>query len=242
MLSAKDVKKKFTSQEVLHGVSVHVEKGKITVLMGPSGSGKTTLLRAISLLDPPTEGEVFVDKNHYSFPMEPGAKIKPPWPKLTVVFQQLFLWPHKTLRENILLPLDSQNGKKDWKYVDELIMMFGMKEFIDRYPNEVSIGQRQRAAIVRALALKPAYILLDEITSALDVEQVAKVLDHLLYLRDSGIGILIITHLVSFARRAADYVVFLDDGRVAEAGDVTVLDNPKNDRVARFLSLVKSAT
>ena len=117
-----------------------------------------------------------------------------------------------------------------------------MKDFIDRYPNQVSIGQRQRAALARALILNPSYVLLDEITSSLDVEQVSAILLYLQVLRDRGIGILIITHLINFARRAADSIVFLDEGRVIEKNGPALLDNPTEDRVKRFLSGVESAT
>jgi len=117
-----------------------------------------------------------------------------------------------------------------------------MAEFIDRYPNEASIGQRQRTALARALILDPSYILLDEITSALDVEQVSVILSHLQALRDKGIGVLLVTHLIGFARRAADRVVFLDEGKVLESGGPDLLDCPKNERVRRFLSVIESAT
>jgi len=242
MLSAQNVFKSFGERQVLRGIDISVEPGKIAALIGPSGAGKTTLLRTLSLLDPPDSGKIAVDDIAYTFPLGLDDGIKPPWPDVTVVFQQLFLWPHLTLRENIILPVRNKKKIDNGGHLDELIKLFDMAEFIDRYPNEASIGQRQRTALARALILDPSYILLDEITSALDVEQVSVILSHLQALRDKGIGVLLVTHLIGFARRAADRVVFLDEGKVLESGGPDLLDCPKNERVRRFLSVIESAT
>jgi ABC-type polar amino acid transport system ATPase subunit len=150
------------------------------------------------------------------------------------VFQQLFLWPHLTLRENILLPVRGRVGAEE--RLEELMALFDMHHFIDRYPNETSGGQRQRAALARAVVLESQYVLLDEITSALDVEQTAKVLQCLEAMKQRGIGILLITHLLNFAKRAADHVVFLDGGEVIASGTADILDNPTHPRMQAFLS------
>ena len=244
MLSATGLTKSLGGKTILHDVAIPVNPGEITVLIGPSGSGKTTLLRALSLLDPPDSGTVAIDDAVYTFPLEEGQSIKPPWPHVTVVFQQFFLWPHLTLRRNITLPIeDKYKGRKKVLEgrVRELIEMFDMEQFIDRYPNETSLGQRQRAAIARALILDPSYVLLDEITSALDVEQIHAILKMLQMLRDKGIGILLVTHLIDFARKAANHVVFLDNGRVLEAGGRDVLMSPQCERLRRLLSVIESA-
>jgi len=125
--------------------------------------------------------------------------------------------------------------------VEELIARFGMSEFIERYPNETSLGQRQRAALVRALLLRPSYLLLDEITSALDPENVAVILEQLEELRSQKIGILMATHLVGFARRSADAIVFLDEGKVLAQGGAELLESPGNDRIKRFLGVMEVA-
>lgn len=242
MLVGREIKKSYGGNEVLRGVGITVEPGKITALIGPSGGGKTTLLRALALLDAPDSGTVVLDDTTYDFPLEQGRRITPPWPRVTVVFQQLFLWPHLTLRENIALPVKKRNPSAGNGHLEELIEAFDMSHFIDRHPNEASIGQRQRAALARALVLDPAYVLLDEITSSLDVEQVSAILSHLQALRDRGIGILVITHLIGFAKRAADRVVFLDEGEVIEDGGPELLDSPTRARVKRFLSVIQSAT
>jgi len=152
------------------------------------------------------------------------------------------LWPHLTLRQNITLPLGKRLDQTAGHYLEHLIERFGMSEFIGRYPNQVSLGQRQRAALVRAMVLNPKYILLDEITSSLDVEQVASILSELRLMKDQGIGILLVTHLLHFAREAADSVVFLDNGRVIESGGKDLLSRPKEDRVKSFMTMAELAS
>lgn len=242
MLAASNITKSFGGRQIIRGVNITVEPGKITALIGPSGAGKTTLLRALSLLDCPDSGVVSVNGSTYSFPVGPGERIVPPWPRVTVVFQQLFLWPHLTLRQNITLPVENRTGRAAVSHLDELTRLFDMEEFIDRYPNQASLGQRQRAALARALVLQPELILLDEITSSLDVEQVRAILSHLQTLRDKGIGILIITHLLGFARRASDQVVFLDEGEIVEQGPPDILHSPHSERLKRFVSVVEAAS
>lgn len=242
MLTARNITKTLGGNCILRGVDVSVAPGQITAVIGPSGSGKSTLLRALSLLDPPDSGTVTIDETTYDFPLREGEPFTPPWPKLTVVFQQLFLWPHLTVRQNIALPVRNTGDPEQGRLVDELIELFQIGDFADRYPNEVSLGQRQRGAIARALALKPKYLLLDEITSALDIEYVAAMLNHLKRLRDQGTSILVITHYIGFARRSADRVMFVEKGQVLEEGSPEVLSTPKTDRLARFLSLVDAAS
>lgn len=237
MLTGKQLVKRYDGTEVLKGVDIVIAPGTITSLIGPSGSGKSTLLRILSMLELPESGTIEFEDASYRFPLAPEA-IQPPWPKISVVFQSLFLWPHLTLLQNILLPI----GGVKTKYVVELIKRLDMEEFIDRYPNQASLGQRQRTALVRALALKPKYLLLDEITSALDVEQVQVVLDHLQELREQGVGILLVTHLLNFAQRASDHIIFLDRGVVLESGGKEILEKPDHPRIKKFLSIVKAAT
>ena len=247
MLIGKSIRKGYGGLEILHGIDLSLAPGKITAILGPSGGGKSTLLRTLSILDAPDSGSVEVDGVEYSFPIKRKNGIQPPWPKLTVVFQQLFLWPHLTLRRNITLPLEKLRAKSDGASkeasdeVDELLTLFEMSEHADRYPNDVSLGQRQRAAFIRAVVLHPKYLLLDEITSALDVEHVSKILEHLKSLRDRGTGILLVTHLIGFAKSAADHIIFMENGRIIASGDKSLLTTPKNERLVRFLSLVETA-
>ncbi|MDR3425363.1 MAG: ATP-binding cassette domain-containing protein [Alphaproteobacteria bacterium] len=227
---------------ILKDISLQVDTNGITVLIGPSGCGKTTLLRCMALLESPQSGEIAVDDEVFRYPWPKDAPFTPPWPKLTTVFQQLFLWPHLTLRENILLPVRRQKSGSMNGELDALIEAFDMKEFIDNYPNEASLGQRQRVALARALMLEPRYLLLDEITSALDVEQIAKILSYLKTLRGKHIGIFIITHLLGFARHAADQVVFMASGEIVESGGADILKNPQTERLGQFLSVIAAAS
>ncbi len=241
MLKAQGISKSYDGNAMLREVSAEFAPGTITALIGPNGCGKSTLLRALALLDPPDTGSVIVDDVQYSFPMSNGKSITPPWPKLTMVFQQLFLWPHLTIRQNITLPIELMKGDCDGK-VDKLIELFEMSEYVDRYPNQVSLGQRQRAAITRAIALEPEYLLLDEITSALDVEQISTILEQLKVLRDSGTCIVLVTHLIGFAKSAADQIVFIKNGQVEESGTSSILTSPKSGNLCRFLSLLETGT
>jgi len=239
MLKAENLTKSFGGERVLEDICIEVNPGKFTFLIGPSGAGKTTLLRCLALLEVPEKGTIQIDQHAHHFPAAKNSRIHPPWPELTVVFQQHFLWPHLTIRENILLPLKEKLSSGGTSF-EELVTLFDMDRFVDRYPNEASLGERQRAALARALILNPRYILLDEITSSLDVEQVNHLFYHLLELRRRGIGILLITHQLDFARGLlksgnGDEAVFLDRGRILEKGGADMLENPVSPRVRQFL-------
>lgn len=239
MLTGRNIRKVYADREILESIDIDLAPGRITCLIGPSGSGKTTLLKCLSLVENPDLGTVDIDGVRYEFPSQ-GPLSPDPWPNMTVVFQSLFLWPHMTLRENILLPAHNVNEKAE-KDIEGLIKLFEMSDFIDRYPNEASGGQRQRVALARALILNPRYVLLDEITSALDVEQTARILTKLTHLKERGIGTLLITHHLNFARRAADHVVFMADGKIVEQGPPAMLDAPQTARLQQFLNLAQEA-
>jgi polar amino acid transport system ATP-binding protein len=242
MLVADTISFAYGATPIVQELSLALAPGTITALLGPSGSGKTTLLKCLSGLETPQRGRLSLDDTHYTFPVPPQGNPKPPWPAVTVVFQQLFLWPHLTLQDNILLPVRGREAATNAAELARLCAAFDMGDFIGRYPNETSRGQQQRAALARALMLKPRYLFCDEITSALDVEQIAKVLTSLERIKAAGVGILLITHQLGFARRAADQIVFFDQGRIVEHGTPTILSAPQTPRLQEFLNLVTAAS
>lgn len=240
MLSCSNLTIQYHDQYILKKVSVAVKPGEVTALIGPSGAGKSTLLRALACLEIPDQGSINLNGNIFKYPLDSNKAEPTPWPEVTAVFQQYFLWPHLTLRQNIALPLELRNVPDIDTRIKNFTDMLNMLPFIDRYPNEVSGGQRQRAALARALALQPAYLLLDEITSALDVIQAASIIEHLADLKRDGMGILMVTHHLGFLERAADTIVYIEDGEVHETGSRHVLEMPCSIGLKRFLDAFNS--
>lgn len=235
MLSCRSIQLSYGTRPVLRSVALEIRPGEICALVGPSGAGKSSLLRCLAFLENTARGEIILDDHVYSLPREDKLSEAPPWPRVTAVFQQLFLWPSMTLRENIELPLRLRKIEGAAARVESLIDRFAMVEFVDRYPNQVSGGQRQRAALARALALQPSYVLLDEVTSAVDVEQAVAIGEHLVSLKQEGIGILIITHHVDFLRRTADTIAFMENGEIKETGPREMLSTPRFPALRRLL-------
>lgn len=238
MLTAKSLSKNYRGQQVLDSIDLCLPKGQMLVVLGPSGAGKSTLLRLLSLLEQPSSGSVSLEGVTLS------AKHSTPWPNLTVVFQQHFLWPHLTLRENAMLPASKLRGIDIAEQFHEYAKRFSMLNCIDRYPNEVSVGQRQRAAIIRALMLQPNYLLLDEITSALDVEQAGEILRFFLDTWKGQFASLFVTHQIGFARNllrssSTGKVAFMVEGKLVESGDASILDSPKTERLSQFLDAAR---
>jgi ABC-type sulfate/molybdate transport systems ATPase subunit len=233
MFVLKNVGKVYGSTPALREVTCQIPPNTMTAIMGPSGSGKSTLLRLLSFLEQPSTGTVTLDLNARQFSSVNGVK---PWPQVTCVFQKQFLWPHLTLRRNIALPLNSLGVGQTKEKLEELIALFEMQAFIDRYPNEVSGGQAQRAALARAFALTPAVILLDEAHAGLDLEQQEGLNKHMLKLRASGVSLIIVTHSLHFARRYAEFLIVLEGGQVTDFGGQNVLSAPKSSYFRRVLT------
>lgn len=237
MLKVKNITKKFDKVLALDNVNLSVTPGTITSIIGPSGSGKTTLLRTIGMLELADSGSILIDKESYKFPLA-SIEGREPWPNVSVVFQQLFLWPHLNLRENVELPLKLRGSlDKNSEHLEMLYKLFEMQEFIERFPNQVSLGQRQRVALVRALALQPKYLLLDEITSSLDVEQSEIILSHLESIKKLGVGIIMVAHDINFALSNADEVLFIESGKIIKQGKpYEFLLEFENKRIASFIN------
>ncbi|WP_051142642.1 amino acid ABC transporter ATP-binding protein [Gryllotalpicola ginsengisoli] len=236
-LELKGISKTFGKNQVLHGVDLSVRTGHTVCIIGPSGSGKSTLLRCVNRLEEPTSGTILLGG-------EDVTRANPDLLRRRVgmVFQHFNLFPHRTVIDNIVLPLRDVR-KLPVAEARELAMRslddVGLAHKRDFRPSSLSGGQQQRVAIARALAMKPEIMLFDEATSALDPELVKDVLDLMSGLAQAGMTMLVVTHEMGFARQAADHVVFMDRGRLVEQGKPDELfDNPTSPRLAGFLSKV----
>jgi ABC-type polar amino acid transport system ATPase subunit len=239
LITARNINKSYGNIKVLDDVNITLNHGEITVLIGPSGCGKTTLLRNLSLLDIPDYGELKIFDEQYLFPNKRIEKLKLPYPDLTVVFQQLFLWPHISNKKNILLALDVNSPTYEYsmKYYEYLVKELQMESYLLKFPNESSLGQKQRVAIARALVLKPKFILFDEITASLDVLQIKSIIEILLKLKDDTLGLMFITHNIELAKSIGDTLIYMENGRVIESGTKNILTKPQTSELKKFLNL-----
>jgi ABC-type polar amino acid transport system ATPase subunit len=235
MLQGKNIYKEINGTSILKDFNIKIEPSKITSLIGPSGSGKSTALSCLSLLTNPSNGIVNVDGQEFNFENEKNGNKNFPYPKVTVVFQGLFLFPHLTNETNILLPLKEQN--KIAPDFDSLIDRLNIRDVLKKFPNECSGGEKQRVALARQILLEPKYLLLDEVTSALDLETVNTVANILTELKNKGTGILLVTHMINLAKTISDDFYFLDKGVMIEKGNIEQLNKPKTDRLTKFLQI-----
>jgi polar amino acid transport system ATP-binding protein len=231
--------KKFGDNHVLRGITNHIKKGEVVVVIGPSGSGKSTFLRCMNLLEVPTAGEIILEGQNITNPSVDINKIRT---KLGMVFQQFNLFPHKTVVENIMVsPVMVKKISKAAAYEKalSLLAMVGLSEKENAYPSSLSGGQQQRIAIARALAMEPDVMLFDEPTSALDPEMVGEVLGVMKQLAIEGMTMVIVSHEMGFAREVGDRILFMDEGQILEEGPPDQLFNaPQNARTRDFLSKV----
>lgn len=234
--------KSYGDLEVLHDISLQVEKGEIVAIIGPSGSGKSTLLRAINDLDPLTSGEVWLEDTRINETLphrQYENHINKVRQDIGMVFQHFNLFPHLTVRGNITLAPKMLKGLSDNEanaVAEEQLNRVGMLERIDYYPSQLSGGQKQRVAIARALAMKPKVMLFDEATSALDPELVEEVNLVMKQLAEEHMTMIIVTHEMGFAESVCDRVVFMDGGYVVEEGPPEIVfRNPAHERTRNFL-------
>lgn len=237
MFKADIIEKRISGRVILAPCSVELQPGTVTTVLGPNGAGKSTLLRCLSMIDPPDQGMILIDEFEYRFPKKNGGNIPSPWPHLTAVFQGLHLWPNLTLRKNILLPLEANRKDIDLTAFQKITHRFDLVELLDRFPSEVSGGERQRAAIARAIMLAPRYLLLDEPTASADISHTSILAEVIRELASTGCTLLVVTHMLGFARTIADHVLFMDDGAIVESGGPSVLTCPAHPTLQRFVSL-----
>jgi len=236
------VRKSFDANEVLRGVSMSVAAHEVVCLIGASGSGKSTLLRCINLLEPIDSGRICLLGQDVTAPGVDANKVRR---QVGIVFQSYNLFPHMTVLRNVTLApvkaLHMPKAQAD-EAARELLARFGLADKLTEYPDRLSGGQQQRVAIVRAMAMQPQILLLDEVTSALDPELVAEVLDVIRDLAYGGMTMLIATHEMSFARDVASRVCFLEEGRIIEeAPPAQLFSEPRDERTRRFLRRIVDA-
>lgn len=249
LLTARGIRKSFGDNEVLRGIDLTLHRGEVLVLIGPSGSGKTTVLRALNGLETPNAGTIEVDGGpDIDFGATgTNARLRKQQrlalrDRSAMVFQHHNLFPHFTVLQNVIEgPWRVQGRPKDEVVAEALVLLerVGLSDKADARPHELSGGQQQRVGIVRALALKPDLLLFDEPTSALDPELVGDVLVVIKELADEGWTMAVVTHELSFAREAADHVLFMDGGVVVEQGaPAQLFTAPQHERTQRFLTRI----
>ena len=241
-LELEGIHKSFGDLEVLRGIDLALAEHEVVCLIGASGSGKSTLLRCVNLLEPIDAGRIVVSGREIT---ERGVDVNEVRRGIGIVFQAFNLFPHKTVLDNVTLAPRKARGLSRAEAAREaatLLERFGLVEKRDDYPDRLSGGQQQRVAIARALAMQPRLLLLDEVTSALDPELVAEVLDVIRELAAGGMTMLIATHEMGFARDVANRVCFLHEGRILEEGPPERLfSEPREERTRQFLQRIVAA-
>jgi ABC-type polar amino acid transport system ATPase subunit len=239
VVKVKGINKYFGHLHVLRDVSLEVGKGEVVVIIGPSGSGKSTLLRCLNYLEPVQSGEIWIDGirlDHHK------TNIRAVRAEVGIVFQSFNLFPHLTALRNIMLAPLVVRRRPEAEVRQEALAILakvGLQDKVDAYPAQLSGGQQQRVAIARALAMQPKLMLFDEVTSALDPELVREVLDVMKQLARDGMTMIVVTHEMGFAREVADRVIFMDEGRIIEAGSAAdIFDRPQNQRTKEFLGKI----
>jgi polar amino acid transport system ATP-binding protein len=242
LLRLEDVSKSFDGHMVLDHVDMAVRPHEVVCLIGPSGSGKSTLLKCVNLIEPVSGGSIYLEGDAITSAGIDQDAIRR---NIGIVFQAFNLFPHMTVLDNVTLAprrvLKMDRGSAEDE-ADKLLDRFGLADKRDEYPDRLSGGQQQRTAIVRALAMQPKLMLLDEVTSALDPELVGEVLMLIRELAKSGMTMVIATHEMGFAKDIADRVAFLDEGRIVEEGPPeSIFSAPKQERTQRFLDRIIQA-
>ncbi len=220
----------------VRGISFDVNQGESVAIIGSSGSGKSTVLRCINRLIEPTEGEIYLKGEQINTPHTDVNNLRS---RIGMVFQSFELFAHLKVLDNVTLGLRHVRKMSKGEAQERAMSVLERVDMLDRidaYPGNLSGGQKQRVAIARALAMRPEVLLFDEPTSALDPELIGSVLETIRGLADEGMTMLIVTHEIGFARDVADRVIYMDEGVVAEEGPSSIINNPKSERLKKFLS------
>ena len=241
-LELRNVRKSFDDKVVLSDVDLSVARHDVVCMIGSSGSGKSTMLKAVNLLVPIDEGQILLDGTDIT---APGVNPNQVREKMGIVFQAFNLFPHMKVLDNITLGPRKVHGvskEEADEQAQNLLEQFGLTDKINEYPDRLSGGEQQRVAVIRALATEPDLMLFDEVTSALDPELVAEVLNVIRGLKDQGMTMVIATHEMGFARDVADKVCFLDQGRILEQGPPKeIFSAPREERTQQFLQRIIDA-
>ena len=239
MIKMDGVNKYFGDYHALRDINVEIGRGDVVVVLGPSGSGKSTLCRTINRLETIDEGSIVIDGTPLP---EEGRELAKLRADVGMVFQQFNLFPHKTIKDNVTLgPIKVRKMKRSEaeERAMQLLDRVGIANQSEKYPAQLSGGQQQRVAIARALAMRPKVMLFDEPTSALDPEMVNEVLDVMTDLAKEGMTMVVVTHEMGFARRAADRILFMADGSIVEDTDPeSFFTNPQSERAKDFLGKI----
>ena len=239
LIRAENVRKSFSGKDVLKGIDLEIHRGEVVVIIGPSGSGKSTFLRCLNLLEVPTGGHIFFKDVDIT---DKKVNIDLHRQKMGMVFQHFNLFPHMDILRNMTIgpvKLLKKSEEEAEKYAMALLERVGLADRAHAYPSQLSSGQKQRIAIVRALCMQPEVMLFDEPTSALDPEMVGEVLQVMRDLAKERMTMVIVTHEMGFAREVADRVVFLEEGILMEQNDpVNFFEHPQNERLKSFLGKV----
>jgi len=239
VIIVKNLHVKFGRLHVLRGINEEIRDGEKVVIIGPSGSGKSTFLRSLNLLESPSDGQVFINRQDIT---DKKTNINEIRQKVGMVFQQFHLFPHLTVLENITIAPRKIKGINDDtanELARGLLEKVGLSEKEQVYPGKLSGGQKQRVAIARALAMEPEIMLFDEPTSALDPEMVGEVLVVMKQLARDGMTMIVVTHEMGFAKEVGSRVLFMDEGIIVEQGKPEELfDNPQHDRTKSFLQKI----
>lgn len=243
-IETRKLRKNFGELNVLDGVDFQVRQHQVHALIGPSGSGKSTFLRCLNLLEYPDAGEILWKGEPIRYRTMRPSELSRHRTKMGMVFQHFHLFPHRNVLENVIegpIQVLGSAVRKAREQGLKLLQQVGLEDKATAWPAQLSGGQKQRVAIARALAMNPEVLLLDEVTSALDVEMISGINELLTGLAEDGMTMVVVTHDLAFARQVADFIWFFDQGRIIESGTPEkVLDRPESARLKDFLGSIQT--